>query len=323
MKNRKKFLMRRKMLIAGAGLAALGTTNIVSPHLTSAAAKKPPASSTKSSLPVKAIEDVFGVEGTVEPSGVLLIELDRSDLHPTLFGVPIEPDMGFDTEITFQAIGSNQAIVKWEFCLLDKEINPVIDVLFAQDLQPQKTNLNALHNHFLEVEPEVKFIHGTATGDPVHIAKALRNALEHSHQPFETSGPGKTGLPNEEITELVGGTSMISDSVLSVSVDRKDRFRELGILLEPEMQLDSLFNFQSIGNGKAAVVAEFVVLPQEADAVARVLRQHNIFVTALHNHELFIEPDLYYLHAFGTGSPLELARIVHEALTHTNSEFVS
>jgi hypothetical protein len=280
------------------------------------------ASSTESGLPVKAIEDVFGVEGTVEPSGVLLIDLPREDLHPTLFGVPMKPDAGFDTEITFQAISSG-AIVKWEFCLLDKEVNPVLKALFAQDLQPQKTNVNAIHNHFLEVKPEVKFVHGTAIGDSVHIAKALRNALEHSHQPFVSSPPGNTHLPNEEITQIVGGTSMISDSVLTVSVDRKDRFHELGILLKPDMQVDSMIEFQSIGNGLAAAVAEIPVLPEEADAVARTFRQHDFYVTALHNHELFIQPDLYYLHAFGTGGPLELARAVRAALNHTNSQFKS
>jgi hypothetical protein len=309
------------MLITGTAL--VGAAAALSISLPSGAdAAELTASSTESGLPVKEIEDVFGVEGTVEPTGVLLIDLPRTDLHPTLFGVSMQPDAGFDTEITFQAISSG-AIVKWEFCLLDKEVNPVLDALFAQDLQPQKTNLNALHNHFLEVKPEVKFVHGTAIGDPVHIARALRKALEHSGQPFTSSGPGNTGLPNKEITQIVGGTSMVSDSVLTVSVDRKDRFRELGILLKPDMQVDSMINFQSIGNGQAAAVAEIPVLPEEADAVARTLRQHDFFVTALHNHELFIEPDLYYLHAFGTGAPLELARAVRAALNQTNSEFKS
>jgi hypothetical protein len=324
MDDQENLLTRRKILLTGTGLAAAGAAGAltIGQSLSPALAAGSSARSTESNLPVKAIEDVFGVKGTIEPSGVLLIDLSREDLHPTIFGVPIKPDAGFDTEITFQAI-SQGAIVKWEFCLLDKEVNPVLDALFAQDLQPRTTNLNALHNHFLEVKPEVKFLHGTAIGDPVHIAKALRNALEHSHQPFVSSPPGNTHLPNEEITQIVGGTSMISDSVLTVSVDRKDRFRELGILLKPDMQVDSMINFQSIGNGLAAVVLEIPVLPEEADAVARTLRQHNIYVTALHNHELFIEPDLYYLHGFGTGGPLELARSVRAALNHTDSEFKS
>jgi Domain of Unknown Function (DUF1259) len=326
MDDLKKHLTRREVLLTGTGVIAVGSVAAAAANAPVIAlakgAEASRSSDPSSSLPVKAIEEVFGVQGTVEPGGVLLIDLPRDDLHPTLFGVRMKPDAGFDTEITFQPISSG-AIVKWEFCLLDKEVNPVLDALFAQDLQPRKTNLNALHNHFLEVEPEVKFMHGTAIGDPVHIAKALRNALEHSNQPFVTNPPGNTHLPNEEITQIVGGMSMISDSVLTVSVERKDRFRELGILLEPDMQVDAMIEFQAIGNGQAAAVAEIPVLPEEADPVARTFREHDFFVTALHNHELFIEPDLYYLHAFGTGAPLELARAVRAALNHTNSKFVS
>ena len=103
---------------------------------------------------------MFGVEGSIEPGDVLLIDLSHSDLKPTLFGVPVESDIGFDTEITFQHIAQG-AIAKWELCLLDKEVNPVLDALFQQGLQPSSTNLNAIHNHYLRVQPEVKFVHST------------------------------------------------------------------------------------------------------------------------------------------------------------------
>jgi Domain of Unknown Function (DUF1259) len=327
MDDLKKYLTRREVLVTGTGLAGLGTvvaTSITSGGL-SAFAKEAQGSTSKdpsSSLPVKAIEEVFGVKGTIEPGGVLLIELDRDDLHPVAFGIPLKVDIGFDTEITFQAI-SQGAIVKWEMTLLDSEVNPVLDALFNQNLQPKTTNLNALHNHWLELNPKIKYLHGTAIGDPVHIAKALRDALEHSHQPFVTSPPGNTHLPNEEITQIIGGMSMISDSVLSVDVERKETFRELGIVLEPAMQVESMFNFQALGNGQAAVNAEFILLPDEVDAVARTLREHDFFVMAVHNHELFIEPNVYYLHSFATGGPLALAHAIRDALNKTNSKFVS
>ncbi len=187
----------------------------------------------------------------------------------------------------------------------------------------RKPLVNALHNHYLELNPKIKYLHGTTIGDPVQVAKELRAALRHSHQPFVSSSPGNTGLPNKEITEIIGGMSMISDSVLSVDVEHKGTFRELGIVLQPAMQLESLLNFQSIGNGKAAESFEVVVLPQEADAVIRTMREHTIYFTALHNHELFIEPNLYYIHGFATGEPLELARATRDALNHTNSKFTS
>jgi hypothetical protein len=85
--------------------------------------------------------------------------------------------------------------------------------------------------------------------------------------------------------------------------------------------LEWTFNFQSIGGGRVAMAGEFIVLPQEADVVARSLRSSGLFVTALHNHELFIEPNFYYLHTFATGDPIARARAIREALNHTHSKF--
>src|SRR5581483_7492192 len=270
----------------------------------------------------KKVAAVFETQGTIEPGDVLLIELPRSDIHATIFGVPIKPDLALDTEITFQHI-DNKAIVKYEFVLRDEEVNPVLDALFSQYLQPATTTLNAIHNHFLEMTPHIKFLHGTSIGDPLDIARALRKALSRTGTPFgQSSAPSDhLGFNPKQIEQIIGGTGMISDDVLSVSVERVEKIRELGVTLQPAMQVESMANFQSIGNDRAAVAGEIIVLPQEADAVARSLRSSGLFVTALHNHELFIEPNFYYMHTFGTGLSVELAKAVHEALEHTHSKF--
>src|SRR5581483_9940483 len=132
-----------------------------------------------------------------------------------------------------------------------------------------------------------------------------------NHDAPQSGGPGFNA---RQVTQIVGGSGMITDSVLSVSVERVETIRELGVTLRPAMQVESVLNFQSIGGGKAAMAGEIIVLPQEADAVARSLRSSGLFVTALHNHELFIEPNFYYMHTFGTGLSVELAKAVHEAL---------
>jgi hypothetical protein len=317
-----KKMTRREALRAGAG--ALGTPAALSSGALPAVAQRS-ALSTFSSVADDSewntVADVFGVKGMIEPGDVLLIQLDRSDLHPTLSGISVDPSIGFDTEITFQHLDQG-AMVKWEMCLRDSEVNPVLDSLFHQNLRPAPTNCNAIHNHFLDEEPDVKFLHGTALGDAVGIAKALRAALEHSGQPFESSPPQNTGLPNQQIEEILGGMGMISGPVLTVDVEREETFRELGVELKPAMQVESMFNFQSLGNGQAAMVAELVVLPEEADAAGRTLRSYGIYVTALHNHELFIKPTIYYLHAFGTADPLALAKAARAALNHTKSKFM-
>jgi hypothetical protein len=258
-------------------------------------------------------------------NGVLVIEIPRTDIHATVFGVPANPHAIFEHEITFQHT-DHGAIVKWEFVVLDDEANPVLDALFAhQDqLPPGITILNALHNHWLEIKPDVKYMHGTARNDALTMARALRDALGRTATPLgASSGPGNTGLPNEQIAQIIGGTPMVDDHVLKVDVERKETIEELGVVLEPEMQVEHEVIFQPIGGGRAAMYTELILLPEEVHAVAREMREHGQFVTAVHNHELVIHPRFYWLHSFGTGDPLDLARAAHEALKHTNSVFVS
>jgi hypothetical protein len=271
-------------------------------------------------LPVGAIQSAMHVSGRYE-QGVLTFDLDRSDLKPiSILGVELEPDMGFDTEISFQAIQGG-AIVKYEMCLLDKEVTPVLDALFAASLEPKKATLTALHNHFLMPKPEVKFLHGAAIGDPVSIAGALYQALKKSAQPFDPpQPPGQTGLPNQQIANILHGTPRVSGKVLSVDVERTDQISDLGVTLKSAMQVENVFLFQSIGQGKAAADAEFIMIPSEVDAVARTLRANSFTVMAEHNHELFENPKVYYLHAFKTGDPLDLARGLRKALDQTNSQ---
>ncbi len=322
MEDATKKITRREALLVGAGvvgsLAALSSGTL--PVLAQQTEVSTPTTAADDAE-WKKVQEVFGVEGTIEPGDVLMISMGREDLHPSVRGIPLKPDFSFDTEIDFQHI-SGGAIVKYEFVLLDTEVNPVVDALFTQDLRPATTNINALHNHHLELTPKIKYMHGTTIGNAVQIAKALRNALSHSGQPFVSSKPGKTGLPNKEIEQILGGMGMISDSVLTVSVERQETFKEMDIVLKPAMQVESTIYFQAIGNGQAATTGEITVLPSEADAVTRAFRRYGIYFTALHNHELFIHPNAYYLHFFGTGDPLALARAVRAALNHTNSKYM-
>jgi hypothetical protein len=316
-----KNLTRREALRVGAGAAGALAMLLTGPFPALA------QQSTRSTLTMtgddsewRKVAAVFNTDGMIEPGDVLLIDLPRSDIHATLFGISIKPELGIDTEITFQHI-SNGAIVKWEFALLDNEVNPVLNAIFAQGLQPPSTNVNAIHNHFVDIVPEVKFMHGTSIGNPIRIAKALRRALSHSGTPIGGSSEmGSTGLPNGEIEQILGGMGTVSDGVLSVTVEREETFSKLGIALESAMQVESMFTFQSIGNGRAATVAEIVVLPDEVDAVTRSLSAHGFRITAIHNHELFIAPKVYYLHAFGAGDAFALARAERQALNHTNSK---
>jgi hypothetical protein len=49
-------------------------------------------------------------------------------------------------------------------------------------------------------------------------------------------------------------------------------------------------------------------MDKEVNPVARMLRQHGIDVTAIHNHGLMDTPRLFYMHFWATDDSAELAQ---------------
>jgi hypothetical protein len=71
---------------------------------------------------------------------------------------------------------------------------------------------------------------------------------------------------------------------------------------------------------KAAITGDFVLIDKEVNPVARMLRQHGIDVTALHNHGLQDSPRLFYMHFWAVDDAAQLARGLKAALDQTNSQ---
>jgi len=272
----------------------------------------------------KGVETALGnTKGRVEEGGVFLISLPRKDLNITISGVPVKPDTGIEHEITFYGQGSG-AIIKYELALLEREVNPVLNALLSQNLMPATDILTALHNHYLEISPMIMYMHGFIEGDAERVASVLHSVLANNTKtPFGGGDepPGNPGFDIHSVEDTVGGDGHLSNGVLEVSVSRSETFREHGIVLPPAMQFQSTVYFQSLGGQQAIALGELAVLPDEADAVARQLHQYGITITALHNHELHVQPSVYYLHCFGNGPVYRLARGIRAGLNQTKSVF--
>ena len=108
--------------------------------------------------------------------------------------------------------------------------------------------------------------------------------------------------------------------MFQVTVPRTESITEMGRPLLPAMGVTTVLNFQPLGDGKAAITGDFVLVDKEVNAVARVLRQHGIDVTALHNHGLMDTPRLFYMHFWAMDDAVKLARDLKAALDQTNSQ---
>ncbi len=67
-------------------------------------------------------------------------------------------------------------------------------------------------------------------------------------------------------------------------------------------------NFQTTADGKAAITGDFVLIDKEVNPVTRVLLQHGIDVTAIHNHGLMDMPRLFYMHFWANADAVKLAQ---------------
>lgn len=122
-------------------------------------------------LDTATISSVLGREGEVDGS-VYKISIPRTE-QITVDGTPVPPPMGTAIAINFQSAGDAEAATTGDFVLIAEEVNPVLEALRGHGIQ-----MTALHNHMLEEEPRLFFMHFWGHGEPEELARGLRAALD-------------------------------------------------------------------------------------------------------------------------------------------------
>jgi Domain of Unknown Function (DUF1259) len=119
------------------------------------------------------IERIIGYPGTMG-GDVFHITVPRNDVHVMTMGTMMPGSMGMNTPFNFQFDGKNAAI-NGDFMLLPAELNPVIKALRANGIE-----VASIHNHLLDNQPSMVFMHFWAYGDAVSLAKGLKAALDRT-----------------------------------------------------------------------------------------------------------------------------------------------
>jgi len=265
----------------------------------------------------KAVEQALGKPGQMQPGDVFRIGMPRTDLTVTVKGVPVKAGFALGSYAAFKQIG-DRAMVMGDLVLLDQEVPAVMSGLFAGGLQ-----VTAVHNHLNEMSPHVMYMHYSGQGDPVELAKALREALSASGTPFGAPPAGvvadTSAIDQKPVEAALGRSGRVTNGILQVVVGRAERITEGGMELLPAMGVATVLNFQPTDDGKAAITGDFVLIAPEVNKVARTLREHGIQVTAIHNHALADTPRLVYMHFWAHDEPVKLAQGLRAALALTNS----
>jgi hypothetical protein len=260
------------------------------------------------------IDQALGRTGSAQPGGVQRYGFPRSDLQVTVVGVRIRPSFALGSWAAFLPAG-NGVMVMGDLVLAEPELPAVTSILQQHGIEQ-----TAIHHHILRESPRVLYMHIHARGNALQIARGLRAALDQTGTPPASDAPAPPlELDSAGIRDALGYGGRANGGVYQVNVARAETIRSGTNTIPASMGLGTVINFQSTGNGRAAITGDFVLIGSEVNPVIRTLREGGIVVTALHNHLLDEQPRLFFMHFWANADALQLARTLRAALDKTNS----
>jgi hypothetical protein len=134
----------------------------------------PPAAGSapaKIDLDTAMIDQTLGGKGQIA-GGVYQVNIRRAEtIKDGDMNVPVA--MGSAEAMNFQPTGDGKAAITGDLVLTAQEVNPVLRILRDNGIE-----VTALHNHMLDDEPRLFFMHFWANDDAAKLAKGLRSALD-------------------------------------------------------------------------------------------------------------------------------------------------
>jgi hypothetical protein len=147
--------------------AALGKTGTPMPP--SAPSSPPPLA-----LDTKRLEQIIGQPGQAG-GGVFKITIGRTGVK--MDGVEVTSSMGLNTWAAF--MGTNErAHVAGDVAMTGNEVNPVIRALRKGGI-----NVVAVHNHMIDEQPRIFFLHYWGTGPAEDLAHSVHEAFDQAKGP--------------------------------------------------------------------------------------------------------------------------------------------
>jgi hypothetical protein len=135
----------------------------------------PPSAASSASgqpaLDTAMIDQVLGAKGS-NAAGVYQVTIRRAEtIKDGDMEVPVA--MGSGEAINFQPLDGGRAAITGDFVLIASEVNPVLRALRENGIE-----VTALHNHMLDDQPRLFFMHFWAVDDAAKLARGLRAALD-------------------------------------------------------------------------------------------------------------------------------------------------
>ena len=121
-------------------------------------------------LDTAAVDKALGHKGKVN-GGVYQVSIPRAEKVRD-GGMEVPEAMGAGIGINFQPTGNGKSAITGDFVLTAREVNPVL-----KDLRDNGIEVTAVHNHMLDDQPRLFFVHFWANDDTSKLLAGLHKAL--------------------------------------------------------------------------------------------------------------------------------------------------
>ncbi|MCF3110892.1 DUF1259 domain-containing protein [Niabella sp. CC-SYL272] len=271
-----------------------------------------------SKLDIAKIETITGMKGT-EKNGEYKITVPQNDLRVMVDGFRITPPMGLGSWAAFTPCGDS-AMVMGDIIVTGTDLGPV-----QQEVIRQGFSITAIHNHFVRNQPAVMYMHIDRSADVATLAAGVRAIFARV---AKTRGADPKAAPADSVTNtiplaaldsIIGHKGEMNKGVYKYTIGRPDvSLTEHGISVSSFMGFNTWAAWQGTLE-KAAVAGDFTMLENEVTPVIKALVENGIEVVAVHNHMVHETPKVFFLHYWGTGNALQLARGLKAALDKTGT----
>ncbi len=268
-------------------------------------------------LDIAKIGSITGMKG-VEKNGEYKITVPQNDLKVVVDGFKIIPQMGLGSWAAFTPCGDS-AMVMGDIILSETDVKPV-----QQEVIRQGFSITAIHNHFVRNHPNVLYMHLDRTADITTLSKGIKAifgkvAEVRGADPKSAKADSVVNKLNiAELDAIIGYKGEMSKGVYKYTISRPDiQLTEHGIPVSSFMGFNTWAAWQGTPE-QAAVAGDFTMLENEVAPVIKALVENGIEVVAVHNHMVHETPKVFFLHYWGTGNALQLAKGLKTALNCTS-----
>ena len=264
------------------------------------------------------IDKATGAKGTYSAEeDVYRVAFPRTDVPVRVEGRAMHPFLGFTSWAAFTPHLHGGLMVMGDLVLFEDEVNPVMSAALDNGLE-----VTALHNHFFFDSPRVMFMHIGGAGGAERLALAVGRAIEKVREIRKAAPQPASRFSGSSLPETNSITAAAIDSILGVKGQVSEGMYKVAIGRQAKMHGTAAGNLMGVntwaafgGADQTAFVAgDFAMLEAELQPVLKGLRKAGINIVAIHNHMTHEEPRYVFLHYWGKGPAVNLARGLKSAL---------